>query len=218
MKRLHRLIVTSEAYRMGSANVGENRTRDPENRTLWRMNPRRMEAEVVRDSLLAIGGTLDLTMGGPVLDEKQGQTSRRRSVYFRFNNEYRMPWLDAFDPASPTECYQRRDSVIPQQALTLFNSTLAINQSRRLAKSLPADGFIEAAFETILGRQPGAEERTRCETFLREQVALYAMPGKLTPFPAGFGDVLPPATDPAQRAREDLLGVLFNHNDFVTIR
>jgi hypothetical protein len=218
MKRLHRLIVTSEVYRMSSANVGENRMRDPENRTLWRMNPRRMEAEVVRDSLLAIGGTLDHAMGGPILDEKQGQTSRRRSVYFRFNNEYRMPWLDAFDPASPTECYQRRDSVIPQQALTLFNSALAINQSRRLAKSLPADRFIEAAFEAILGRKPGAEERTRCETFLREQVALYAMPGKLTPFPAGFGDVLPPAADPAQRAREDLLSVLFNHNDFVTIR
>src|SRR5947199_8051297 len=100
------------------------------------MTPRRMEAEVVRDSLLAVAGQLDPTLGGPILDEKLGQTSRRRSVYFRFNTEYKMLFLDQFDPASPTECYERRESVLPQQALALANSALALNQSRLLAKRL----------------------------------------------------------------------------------
>ena len=77
------------------------------------MTPRRMEGEVVRDSLLAVAGQLDPTLGGPIIDEKQGQMSRRRSVYFRFNTEYKMQFLDQFDAASPTECYERRESVIP---------------------------------------------------------------------------------------------------------
>jgi hypothetical protein len=60
---------------------------------------------------------LDPQMGGPILSEKDGLTSRRRSVYFRFNTEYKMAFLDQFDPASPTECYERRVSVTPQQGL-----------------------------------------------------------------------------------------------------
>jgi hypothetical protein len=75
-----------------------------------------------------------------------------------------------------------------------------------------------AAFEHVLSRPPTAEERTRCELFLREQPALYQQPDKLTPFPPGPAGVTPPSSDPTQRAREDLVQVLFNHNDFVTIR
>jgi hypothetical protein len=85
MKKLHRLVVTSHTYRLGSQTVAESQKKDPENRWLWRMEPRRMEAEVVRDSLLAAAGDLDRTIGGPPLDEKLGQTSHRRSLYFRFN-------------------------------------------------------------------------------------------------------------------------------------
>src|SRR5215470_100000 len=131
------------------------------------MSGRRMEAEVVRDSLLAVAGELDARQGGPILDEKLGQTSHRRSLYFRFNTEYKMMFLDQFDPASPTECYERRESVVPQQALALNNSALALSQSRLLAKRLAAEagaaGFVTAAFEQVLGRAPTAEERARCE-------------------------------------------------------
>jgi hypothetical protein len=221
MKKLHRLLVTSQTYRQGSqAPDGENQKKDPENRWLWRMNLRRMEAEVVRDSILAAAGDLDRTLGGPALDEKLGQTSRRRSLYFRFNTQYKMEFLDQFDAASPSECYERRESVVPQQALALYNSALALGQARllagRLAKS-DAD-FITAGFEQVLGRPPTAEERTRCQRFLQEQAGLLRDPSRLTAFPPAADAVVPPAADPAQRAREDLIHVLFNHNDFVTIR
>jgi hypothetical protein len=223
MKHLHRLIVTSGAYRLSSRAGAEALKLDPENRYLWRMNPRRMEGEAVRDSILAAAGQLDPAMGGPVLDEKLGQTSRRRSVYFRFNTEYKMLFLDQFDPASPTECYQRRESVLPQQALALTNSALALNQSRLLAARLSAEApgsaaFVTAAFEQVLGRPPVPGELARCERFLREQSELLKQPAGLTPFPPAPDAVTPPAADPGQRARENLIQVLFNHNDFVTVR
>jgi hypothetical protein len=222
MKKLHRLMVTSQAYRMGSQEADDkNRTIDPENRYLWRMNSRRMEAEVVRDSLLAITGQLDLARGGPPLDEKLGQTVRRRSIYFRFNTEYQMAFLKQFDLPSPSECYERRESVVPQQALSLYNSALALSQSRLLARWLAETAgpdFITAAFEQVLGRAPTAAERSRCERFLHDQAALLQAPARLTPFPPAADAVVMPAADPAVRAREDLILVLFNYNDFVTIR
>ena len=220
MKHLHRLIVTSKAYKFSSRNAdGPSKTADPDNRFLWRANPRRMDAEVVRDSLLAVAGQLDTTLGGPILDEKLGLTSKRRSLYFRFNAEYKMSFLDQFDAASPTECYERRESVIPQQALALHNSALALNVSREIARQLKGDdgAFVTAAFERVLCRAPSEDERKRCAAFLLDAAALYAKPEKLTPFPAGPA-VTPPSADAKQRAREDLVHVLLNHNDFVTIR
>ena len=209
MKHLHRLIVTSRAYRLSSRNAdGPSKTADPDNRLYWRANPRRMDAEVVRDSLLAVAGQLDATLGGPILDEKLGLTSKRRSLYFRFNAEYKMSFLDQFDAASPTECYERRESVIPQQALALHNSALALNVSRELAKQLAkandAAAFVTAAFERVLGR---AADRRRAEAVrgvparpggaVREAGEADAVPRRARP-------VTPPSTDPAQRAREDL--------------
>lgn len=222
MRHLHRLIVTSQAYRLSSRNAdGLSKTADAENRLYWRANARRMDAEVVRDSLLSVAGQLDMTLGGPIIDEKQGMTSKRRSLYFRFNAEYKMSFLDQFDAASPTECYERRESVIPQQSLALQNSALALNVARDLAKQMAkakdSQAFIGEAFTRVLGRTPTAEERNRCAEFLEEQAALFAKPEKLTPFPAGPA-VVAPASDPALRAREDLIHVLLNHNDFVTIR
>jgi hypothetical protein len=224
MKHLHRLLVTSETYRLSSSAAdAANRAADSDNRYLWRMNPRRMEAEAVRDSVLAVAGQLDPVMGGPILDVGLGQTSNRRSVYFRFNTEYRLRFLDQFDAASPTECYERRESVVPQQALALSNSALALNGSRLLAKQLTtaaptSAAFVTAAFEQVLGRRPTAAEQARCERFLWQQSALVRDTTKLTPFPAGPDAVSPPSPDPAQRAREGLVRVLFNHNDFVTVR
>ncbi len=230
MKRLHRLIVLSRTYQMASAATAapsENVERDRDNRLLWRMNPRRLEAEAVRDSLFYLAGTLDLTMGGPDLDHGQGLVVPRRSIYFRHAREKQMEFLTIFDAASPIECYQRETSIRPQQAFALMNSGLALTQARQLAQRLtesttPEQGesdraFVRAAFETVLTRRPTAEEETVCCQFLREQQARLSNPQHLQAI--GSGDAgRAAATDPAQRARENLILVLFNHNDFVTVR
>jgi hypothetical protein len=210
MKYLHRLILTSATYRMASMGDTANSAIDPDNAYLWRAPSRRMEAEVVRDNLLHVTGNLDPTLGGPEIDNKQGLTSKRRSIYLRIAPEKEVEFLKIFDGPSVTECYQRRPSVMPQQALALANSELPIAQARSLAKTLETrsdDEFIAGAFRRILVREPNAEERKLCEEFLAKPSAAVEK-----------ASVDAKAGSAALRARENLLLVLFNHNDFVTIR
>jgi hypothetical protein len=90
-----------------------------------------------------------------------------------------------------------------------------------LARKLPGTSdaeFIAAAFERVLGRPPRPDESTACAAFLGEQSARLADKGKLTGFTAGPASTVPPSMSPAARAREDLIHVLFNHHEFVTIR
>jgi hypothetical protein len=205
LKALHRLIVTSSAYRMRSTvDTSADLAADPDNRYLWRMNARRMEAEAVRDNVLAAAGSLDPAMGGPDLDPSAGETSGRRSLYFRHAKEKRVTFLKLFDSPSVNACYRRSESVVPQQALALANSALALGQARRLSGALTDDvgagpehdaAFVDAAFSRVLGRAPTPEERSECLAYLGSQPRL-----------------------PADRARADLVHVLFNHNDFVTVR
>jgi mono/diheme cytochrome c family protein len=232
MKNIHRLIVTSSAYRMRSSSRGPddpNLAIDPRNQDYWRMNPRRMEAEAVRDNLLRVAGNLDLTVGGPDLDPETGLTSSRRSLYFRHAKEKRVTFLRVFDSSNVQSCYRRAESIVPQQALALANSPLSFSQARRLAASLSRPGgqasprvddpaFVSKAFDQVLGRGPTPEEQFECVHYLAVQTERLADRSKLTPFPAGASPSVPPATDPAQRARESLVHVLLNHNDFVTIR
>jgi hypothetical protein len=210
MKHLHRLILTSTTYRMASMGDTANSAIDPDNIYLWRAPSRRMEAEIVRDNLLHVAGNLDPAVGGPEIDHKQGLTSKRRSIYLRIAAEKEVEFLKIFDGPSVTDCYQRRPSVMPQQALALANSELAIAQARALAKTLETRGddeFIAEAFRRILARGPNAEEGKLCMEFLAkpsaavEKASADAKSGNAT-----------------LRARENLLLVLFNHNDFVTIR
>lgn len=227
MKAMHRMIVASRAYRMSSSEPGSpSAARDPDNRFLWRMNPRRMEAEVVRDGVLFAAGSLDLTMGGPEIDHKLGEKVARRSVYFRHASEKQMTFLKAFDVAGVNECYQRDETVAPHQALALVNSQLAKEQSRVLARKLSTslasgghwsdDAFIERSFLTVLSRRASAEELAACREFLTGQAARLAGGATLTPY-AGEKPKLPPDAEPNARARENLIHVLFNHHDFVTI-
>jgi hypothetical protein len=231
LKALHRAIVTSNAYRMQSTireSAGANVRLDPENRSLWRMNVRRLEAEVVRDNLLLAAGILDLAQGGPDLDPATGETSRRRSLYFRHAKDKRVMFLRQFDSANVVECYRRSESIVPQQALALANSDLSREVARRLAARLATgrpdhsaatdSSFVTSAFECILSRTPNADERAACEQYLAEQAHRLADHSGLTPFGSGPAPAVPPATDPAQRARENLVHILFNHNDFVTVR
>jgi hypothetical protein len=201
---------------------------DPANRYLWHANSRRMEAELVRDSVLYVAGSLDLARGGPEIPETEGLTSFRRSLYFRNTPNEKMKLLELFDMADPNQCYRRRESVVPQQALALMNSGLALDQSRLLAEKLTAEcdpagdpgtdaAFIVAAYETILSRAPRAAEQAVCAKFLGEHAALVERGGS-TPFAAGGQSQRPASVDPHQRARENLVQVLFSHNEFVTIR
>jgi hypothetical protein len=207
----------------------ECRVRDPENVYLWRMNPRRMEAEVVRDSTLSVAGGLDPAMFGPDLDPAKGMTVPRRSIYFRSSKEKKVTFLEMFDSANVTDCYRRGETVVPQQALAMVNSALTLAESRRLASSLAKElsplesdednrRFIAAAFERILCREPIAQERTACLEFLTRQSSLLADPKGLVAFNSGGESAIKPAAEPLQRARENLVHVLLNHNDFLTIR
>lgn len=206
-RHLHRLLVTSAAYRMASTPDEANLAADPDNHFLWRMNSRRLEAEAVRDNVLHAAGTLDPAFGGPDIDHQQALTSPRRSLYLRHAAEKQAEFLQIFDGPAVTECYERRPSVMPQQALALNNSELAVKQARvlaaRLAKESDGDHarLVELAFRRILARRPTDAERQSCVEFFG---------------PAPVSANL--AEKNFARAAENLVLVLFNHNDFVTVR
>lgn len=224
MKDLHRLIVTSAAYRMQSGVSEANEAIDRDNRFVWQFRSRRLEAEAVRDSLLYVSGQLDATQGGPEIDHNQGLASRRRSVYFRHAAEKQMTLLKLFDAPAVTECYQRKESIVPQQALALANSDLALVQARLLARRIarecsePAE-FVTAAFEQVLTRAPVSDELTECLAFLEQQAELLkANQAKLAGTTNDPADGAKPTADVALRVRENLVHVLLNHHEFVTVR
>ncbi len=224
MKSMHRLMVTSSAYRLRSSGYSSDAPqvkRDPDNVWLWRASVHRMEAETVRDSMLALAGKLDTKMYGPDIETEKGEEIYRRSIYFRHAPDMQVEMLKVFDVASPNECFQRSESIVPQQALALANSELSQEMARVLAEQLSEPGeddFVAASFDRILNRAPSAEEMKASLDYLRSQAALYSDVSRLTPFAGGQKTRVKRSSDPAQRARESLIHVLFNHNDFVTVR
>jgi hypothetical protein len=178
-----------------------------------------MEAEIVRDSVLYVAGNLDLGMGGPDIDYDLGFQIPRRSLYFRHAAEKEMTFLKIFDAAAVTECYQRKSSVMPQQALAMINSELTITQARRLVRywkgeSLEdAAAFARAMFEHILTRPATEDETTTCVQFLSD-CAGRPPTGECA---TKLDDLSKPSADPATRAREQLVHVLMNHHEFVSI-
>ena len=230
MKHMHRLMVTSNTYRMQSLAPRDHpgRSRDQDNIYLWRMNPRRMESEAVRDSLLYLAGQLDPAMGGPEIDATEGEELLRRSVYFQHTPDTQVTFLKLWDSPSPNECFRRNESITPHQALALSNSKVSLSMSRTLAGVLTdrvgeaksADGrFVDQAFDAILGRGPSNDERKESQKFLVAQAGLYSSGADLKSFDTGAkNEKVPPSSDPYLRARESFVHVLFNHNEFVTIR
>ena len=203
-RRLHRLIVTSDTYRLSSTSAGadaKTRTTDPDNRFYWRMNVRRMDAQVIRDSLLHLAGALDLTQGGPSLDP--GDAVRRRSLYFKHSRDQQDKFLKTFNDANHLQCYRRSESIAPQQALALSNGKVPIEMAKNIANRLKSEDFVGTVFELLLGRKPDAAERRECETALEEMEAAATEAKK---------------PNPTQRARRGLVHALLNHNDFVSIR
>jgi hypothetical protein len=165
VKKLHRLIVTSMTYRQTTGDNPAARNLDPENSLLWRMNRRRLEFEAMRDSLLAVAGRLDRTMGGTAVDITVAPFPPRRSVY-GFIERQNLPGLfRTFDLASPdTSTPQRFTTTVPQQALFLMNSPFAMEQARAfLARSDVADlkgdrARVEQMYQLAYGRSAEPEE------------------------------------------------------------
>ena len=214
MKHLHRLIVESAVYRLSSSGTEASLAKDPENHQLWRRSPIRLESQVVRDTILSLAGTLDSRMGGPPVPVAAQAGSTRRSLYFFHSNNERNLFLTTFDEALVKECYRREQSIVPQQALALTNSQLVLDAARpiaeRLTRQLSTSGestddpaFVRAAFVVLLGVETSRAEEAAMTRALREWRQL----------PEAGQD-----RDPTLWARFNLVWVLLNHNDFVTLR
>lgn len=162
LKQLHRLIVTSSVYRQTSITSADAthlkaQAMDSENRLLWRMNRRKLEAEAVRDSLLAVAGKLDLTMGGPAfqdfvvlhpehsphyeyqLADLENPALHRRSIYRFLVRSKPQPWMATLDCADPSMLVEKRNQTItPLQALAQLNNQLTLVASKHFAARLTA--------------------------------------------------------------------------------
>jgi mono/diheme cytochrome c family protein len=216
MKRIHYLIVTSQAFQRSSSITHPNaQSIDPDNELYWRMNTGRMEAEVIRDSLLHVANSLERTFGGQELENNLSFTTYRRSLYYCCQPEEdgKSPIGQLFDGPDPTDCYRRTRTIIPQQALALTNSPLIHQVANKLydqlQQQLPHDStpanYITLAYKSILNRNPSQAELNYCQDFLASTT---------TPTTNNI------TAQPSETANRyiGLLRVLFNHNDFVTIR
>ena len=182
VKAIHRVIMTSAAYRQSSLLPPSEiaRVKDPENRLLWRMNVRRLEAEQIRDAMLTATGELDPTVGGPSVDPSKP----RRTVYAKWLRNSRDPLLEVFDPPDAyTSTPQRNVTTTPSQALILINGQYTLQRAQalasRIAQSQPADesGVVKAAYRFALGREPSVPERVAAANFLSEQTRRIAASG-----------------------------------------
>ena len=203
LKRLHKLIMTSSVY-LQSAEFDEARAKiDRENTYLWRHTPRRLEAEAIRDSMLAVSREIDPTMYGPgTLD----QNMRRRSVYFFIKRSQLIPTMMLFDwPEHLVSIGQRASTTIAPQALLFMNSPQGRQYAEGFANRLSsvADGkFAPAAYALAFGRQPNAKELALAGQFLAKQAAAHAAAGK---------------ADAARVARVDFCQALMSMNEFVYV-
>lgn len=202
-KALHRLIVTSEAYRQSSTAANKRaEIFDPEDKLLWRQRSRRMEAEALRDSILQTAGTLDAAMYGEPVDEKVQPSGEvvvngedgvgRRSIYLLVRRSKPVTLLNAFDaPVMETNCTRRTTSTTPTQALALMNGSFlaaqAQHMSDRVAKECAHqsgrddESTVERAYLLSLQRTPSALERSATMAFLITQRSRYEGTGKTRP-------------------------------------
>ncbi len=190
IKAMHRLMVTSSTYRMRSLPVAGAERVDPTNRLLHRMNVRRLEAEAIRDALLAVSGRLDRTMYGPgvpvhltVFMDGRGRPETsgpldgdgRRSLYLNVRRNFLNPMLLAFDYPAPSATMGRRNvSNVPAQALTLLNDPFVVGQARlwaerSLAEPASPRDRIARLYLSAFGRPPTGREAVAGISFLAAQ-------------------------------------------------
>jgi len=190
VKKLIREIVLSRTYQLSTRGDAANQQADPGNRLLWRMNPRRLDAEAIRDAMLTASGMMDLnppggSMVGSVGDGIASGYADRfvnaqfhyRSIYLPIVRDFVPSCLEVFDFAEPSLVIANRDTTnVPSQALYLMNNEFVIEQAKALAHristtpNLDHAGRIKLAYELALSRPPTDAERARADKFLRAEV------------------------------------------------
>ena len=170
LKWLHHQILNSATYQLSSEGNSANREKDPDNRLRWRFNRRRLEIEAWRDTLLAVSGNLDRTMGGPTLDLKRN--NNRRTVYASISRHQLDGMLRIFDfPDANVSAAKRTETTVPQQQLFVLNSPLIIDQAKAFAKRVEEerkelDERVTLAHQLAFGRDPSTEELGVARSFL----------------------------------------------------
>jgi hypothetical protein len=192
LKPMHKMILMSDAYQMASDDIAANLEKDPDNRMLWRMPRRRLEGEIIRDSVLAVAGSLDRTVGGepifPYIDPSLFQASSkrtwsgkpdtdpttwRRSIYVFSKRSIPLPMLEVFDkPDTIGSCARRNRSTVAPQALILMNNSFVGLHARRFAERIEREAqgnrerMVKLAFELAYARPPRQSELERSVQFL----------------------------------------------------
>jgi mono/diheme cytochrome c family protein len=203
-KRVHRLIVTSAVYVQDNRADEAREKIDRENVFLWRYTPRRLEAEPIRDNLLAVSGRLDTRMFGPgTLDPNM----RRRSVYFFIKRSQLIPTMMLFDwPEHLVSIGQRASTTTAPQALLFMNSALGRASAEGLASRVigepGTEGPLRRAYKLCFGREPGRQEMRLGLDFMARQHSTYAADNK---------------SDPARRALLDLCQALLSMSETIYI-
>jgi hypothetical protein len=193
LKHLHRLILTSAAYRQSSAVENAKAVQvDANNTFLWRQNRRKLEAEAIRDAVLVVSGKLDLTMGGPgwqdfvikhpehsphykydLADPNDARTWRR-SIYRFIVRSQMQPFMTSLDCADPSmRVDKRNESISAPQALAMLNNGFMVTQARYFAERLQKaggtlEGQVDLACRLALGHELGGRERESLLSFARE--------------------------------------------------
>ena len=184
VKAMHRLIVHSRAYRQVSFDSGHNFDKDPQNRLVWRFNRRRLDAEQIRDSILAFSGELDLSKGArhPFPHRRtyfyrqhepfaEYFPTNRRSVYIMQGRIQKNPYLDLFDgPDGNLPMSERKSTTTTLQALYLMNSEFMHEQAQAMAERWSADlsvqdDFLQRATETIFARPPSPQDAEQAASY-----------------------------------------------------
>lgn len=192
LKRIHRLICTSAVYRQTSDSRPDAAKIDGENRWLWRMNRRRLEAEALRDAILFVAGRLDETMYGPGyqdfvierpehsphyeyhLHDPNDPKSHRRTIYRFIVRSQPQPFLTTWDCADPSmQVDKRNETITPLQSLALWNNSLTVRMSSHFAARVRSasdtlEGQLDAAFGLAFGRRPTAEERAVLSPYIQQ--------------------------------------------------
>jgi hypothetical protein len=188
LKALHRLIVTSAAYRQGSRFDPAAARVDAQNRLLWRKEPQRLEAETLRDAMLSVAGQLNVTMGGPGFQDfrtftnnsqfyipidADGWEYQRRTIYRTWVRSGTNPLLDVFDCPDPsTKTPRRAVTTTPLQALSLLNNSFVLRMAEKFAQRVQREAGahqaapVAYACELALARPPEADEQAAAAAFI----------------------------------------------------